>query len=177
MTCIIGMVQDGKVYMGGDSQVSRSGNFYITQREKVFRVGEFIIGSAGSIRMSNIMQYHFSPTPIEIENIDRYMVINFVEQIRGIFKDLGFSTIENNVESCGEFLVGVRGKLYRIDSDFQVDREVFDIMAVGSGENHAMGAMLALSDLLPEQRIRRSLEIVSQLNCTVCAPFYVEILE
>lgn len=177
MTCIIGMVQDGKVYIGGDSRTSRGNNLYITQRKKVFRVGEFIIGSMGSIRMSNVLQHQFFPNPIEIENIDRYMVVDFVEKLRTVLKETGVSTNEGNVESSAEFLVGVRGKLYRVASDFQVDKEVFDIMATGSGENHAMGAMLALDGLAPEQRILRSLEIVSQLDSSVSAPFHIEVLE
>lgn len=83
MTCIIGLADQGKVYIGADSIVSNGYTREITERSKVFRVGEFLIGSCGSIRMANVLQYHLSVRPIEEhEDVDRYMVVAFVEGVR-----------------------------------------------------------------------------------------------
>ena len=58
MTCIVGLVDDGKVYMGGDAA---SVDGYIVRTSalsKVFRNGPFLIGYSTSWRMGQILQYH-----------------------------------------------------------------------------------------------------------------------
>ena len=61
MTCIVGVVDNGKVYMGGDS--AGVGGLCIETRKqpKVFRNGDFLIGYTDSFRMGQLLQYKMSP--------------------------------------------------------------------------------------------------------------------
>ena len=57
MTCIIGLEHEGSVFIGADSAV---GTYYTIQRvrtPKVFQRSQFLIGSSGSVRMGQLLQY------------------------------------------------------------------------------------------------------------------------
>lgn len=175
MTCIIGVEFEGKVYIGGDSMASNGVDRHVTGLKKVFRVGEFLIGYTSSFRMGQILQYHLqAPQQQDGVTDERYMVVEFVEAVRTCLKDKGWSVINNNQESGGTFLVGYRGHLYEIESDFQVNHFVNGIVACGAGEQFALGAMEALSNFKPKKRILQSLAVAAKYSNYVCEPFYVE---
>lgn len=175
MTCIVGIATDGKVYIGGDSYAGREADYRrITNLRKVFKIGEFLIGYAGSFRMGQILQYHLEVRQQQDgETDDRFMVVAFAEAVRTVFKDKGFTWLESGRESGGQFLVGYRGKLYDMDSDFQVNTFQNGVMALGCGEQYALGAMLALNTLTPKKRITRALEIAAEM-ASVAPPFVIE---
>ena len=102
-----------------------------------------------------------------------FMVNQFVENARNLLKEKGFSKVESNKQSGGQFLVGYRGVLYCIHKDFQVGQLSEGLESIGSGSDFALGAMKALKDVAPVQRIKRALGIAAHFNMGVCAPFYV----
>lgn len=178
MTCIVGLAHEGKVYIGGDSMASANYDRQVIANRKVFSVGEFLIGYTSSFRMGQILQYHLN-VPQQQDGVtdERYMVVDFIEAARDCLKARGYSQINSNEESGGTFLVGYRGNLYYIGSNYQVSRWQNGIAAVGCGEAYALGAMLALGDKLkPKRRIMQALEVTAELCNGVCAPFYVEVL-
>jgi len=179
MTCIIGLVHEGKVYMGGDSMAASGWDRSITALRKVFHVGEFLVGYTSSFRMGQILEYHLNVrSPEEGESELRYMVVAFAEAVRACLKSNGYSTVQNNEEKGGTFLVGYRGKLYCVANDFQVNPYAYNLGACGCGESYALGAMLALQETLvdPEARILRALKITETFSSGVVGPFYVEVL-
>jgi ATP-dependent protease HslVU (ClpYQ) peptidase subunit len=177
MTCIIGIAEKGKVYIGGDSMSSNGPNREATALRKVFRTGQFLIGYTTSFRMGQILQYHLivPPQPEDMSD-ERYMVVEFIEAVRTCLKVKGYAAVNNNQESGGTFLVGYKSGLYGVYSDFQVNHCLSNVAACGAGEEYALGALTALDRLTPKKRIRRALQIVSQLSNYVCEPFYVETL-
>ncbi|HEY3491359.1 MAG TPA: hypothetical protein VGK43_00305 [Solirubrobacterales bacterium] len=90
-----------------------------------------------------------------------------IEQIAEQFKK-----IENGVEEGGVFLVGWRGALYTIYSDFQVGRSVRGENAVGSGGELARGALFVAKGE-PRSRVKRALEAASVFNAGVAPPFKI----
>lgn len=178
MTAIVGLVHDGKVYMGCDSAaIGNYSNGRVTQLKKVFKVGEFLIGYTTSFRMGQILQHHLEvPLQVHGQSDDQYMVVVFIEAVRKCLKDQGFTKVLNNTETGGTFLVGYRGALYSVDDDFQCNWFADGYDACGCGLYHALGAMAALDKLTPEKRIRRSLEIAEQFCPGVCGPFHIEML-
>lgn len=176
MTCIVGLATaSGVVYMGGDSCASDGYMKYPIASPKVFRLGEILIGYTTSFRMGQIIQYHLTPPKHQKgETDEEYIVTGLTEAVRLLLKDHGFSTVYNNAETAGAFLVGYHGALYKVGGEFQVLRPANGIHACGSGEQFALAAMYALEGIAAEKRIRRSLEITADLCTTVSAPFYVE---
>ena len=173
MTCIIGLVSDGKVYMGGDSAGASGWLVRAVRSPKVFEVGPFIIGYTTSFRMGEILQYHLSVQPQNGESDHEYMVCQFVEAVRATLKEHGFAKVENNVEEGGTFLVGYHGHLYSVDGDFQMTEHTDGYDACGCGQGFALGAMMALEGLSPKKRIRRALKIAAHFSGGVAGPFVV----
>jgi ATP-dependent protease HslVU (ClpYQ) peptidase subunit len=172
MTCIVGLVEGNKTYIGGDSASSSDWTTRTSLTKKVFKVGPFLIGYTSSFRMGQILQYQINFPESEVYD-EKYMVTEFVEAARIKFKELGYSKIVDNEEIGGNFLVCVSGNLYVIESDFQVNHYVDKFDAVGSGYSYALGAMEALRFLPPEDRIYRSLEIASKFVNSVREPFTI----
>lgn len=178
MTCIVGIAQDGKVYMGADSMSSDGYDHRVTALRKIFRVGEFLIGYTSSFRMGQILQYHLEVRGQQDgESDERYMVVAFVEAVRSSLKNKGYMRIDSNEETGGTFLVGYRGTLYTVYNDFQINHYQSGMAVCGAGEDYALATLVALHDWKPEDRIRRALEISVELSALVSPPFQIEILE
>lgn len=180
MTCIIGLVDDGKVYIGGDSAATTS---YVTQTmtfRKVFRLNDCLIGYSGSVRMVNLLQYAFKlPEKPEDMNLEHYFVTHFVDALRTTIKDAGNAVKENEKEaSTGYFLIGYQGRLFRISFDYSVMEVAEGFDAIGSGNEVALGAMYATKDmsLIPQKRIELALQAASYFSAGVRAPFVIEVV-
>jgi ATP-dependent protease HslVU (ClpYQ) peptidase subunit len=175
MTCIIGLKQDSKVYIGGDSAALSGYDKRTRKDKKVFRNGKFVFGFTTSFRMGQLLQYKFKPPEITQIDLFEYMATDFVDALKKCFKDNGYSKVENNIEEGGIFLVGINDRLFKIESDFQVAETIYDFDACGCGEGAAMGAMFATGHIKnPQERILKVLNIVELLSAGVSAPFFIE---
>ncbi len=177
MTCIVGLVHEGSVYMGGDSAGVAGMSLTVVTTPKVFKKDSFVIGYTSSFRMGDLLQYKFTP-PLHDPKLDprAYMATAFVDAVRQCFKDGGYAKKENEVESGGQFLVGYRGRLFVIDSDYQVNEAAAGYDAVGCGAQIACGALYATRDCEPEERLRIALGAAEQHSAGVRGPFRIEVL-
>ena len=167
MTCIVGLVDKGSVYIGGDSAGIAGLSITIRKDPKVFQNGPFIFGFTTSFRMGNILRYKLDPPQQTVSQNDmQYMVVSFIDDIRKCFADNGFS-------DGGNFLVGYKGALYNIESDFQVGVPAEPFDAVGCGSDLALGAMYASKGKKPIERITLALEAAATFNAGVSAPFLI----
>lgn len=172
MTAIVGVAHEGRVVIGADS-AGVSGWDLVTRRDpKVFSNGPFIMGFTSSFRMGQLLQYALIP-PLHPDDMDpfAYMATLFVDAVRGCLKAGGYAKLENGVETGGHFLVGYRGRLFEIDSDFQVGEQMDGYAAIGSGISVAHGALFATADLPPAVRVQRALAAAERHNIGVRGPF------
>jgi ATP-dependent protease HslVU (ClpYQ) peptidase subunit len=177
VTCVVGDTDGKIVTIGGDS--AGVGGFDLTVRadEKVFVLGEFIFGFTTSFRMGQLLRYHLKPPEFkEGQDVFAYMVTSFVDAARTILKNGGFAQKENEVEQGGTFLVGIRGKLFAVQSDYQVAESADPFCAVGCGDQIANGAMYAMSgfELTAKQRVLKALEAAERFSAGVRRPFVVK---
>lgn len=170
MTCIVGLVDKGTVYIGGDSAGVAGLSLSIRADEKVFQNGPFIMGFTTSFRMGQLLRYKFDPPQQTVNQNDmQYMVTSFIDAVRRCFANNGFGDKDATVG--GNFLVGYKGKLYNIESDFQVGIPAGDFDAVGCGADLALGALYASKGKKPEQRVQAALEAASTFSAGVAPPF------
>ena len=121
MTCIVGLVHEGVVYIGGDSAGVGGMSLTVRADEKVFQNGDFLMGFTTSFRMGQLLRYSLKPPRTHPDDdIHQYMVVDFVNAVRGCLKAGGYASKEHEVESGGTFLVGYAGHLFTVDSDYQV---------------------------------------------------------
>ena len=171
MTCIVGLVHKGHVTIGGDSAAISNLDIISRKDPKVFHIGEFIIGFTSSFRMGQLIGYVFVPPPIPDTGLMGYMVGPFVDALRKCLKDGGYASKQNEVESGGVFLVGVRGRLFLIDCDYQVGESHDDLSAAGCGRDYALGSLHATPHMSPKKRVRLALEAAEEFSAGVCGPF------
>lgn len=172
MTAIVGLVQDGAVHIGGDS--AGIGGWSLTVRAdlKVFENGPYIMGFTTSFRMGQLLRYSLK-TPDPDDDLERFMATTFVDCVRDCLKDGGWMKKDSEREEGGEFLIGVRGRLFECGPDFQIAEAMDRYTAVGAGFEIALGALHATSKtrMAPRRRLRIALEAAERHSAAVRGPF------
>lgn len=177
MTCIVGAVDKDGVVIGGDSAGVAGLDLTVRADEKVFTNGEFLFGFTSSFRMGQLLRYAFSPPPVpEGKDVFAYMVTDFIDAVRSCLKHGGFASKENETESGGTFLVGFRGRLFEINSDYQVGEPRDEFAAVGCGEQIAKGAMYALRyiDQPSETKVSIAINAAERFSAGVRLPYVIK---
>lgn len=174
MTCIIGIVNDEKIYMGADS-LGSAGCHCVTRKDvKVFKKNDFIFGYTSSYRMGQLIRFNFTPPKIhEEQDVFEYMVVEFIPELRTCLKNGGFTKINNNEETGGAFLVGFKKRLFMIDNDFQVGEAMANYDSVGCGYEIALGSLFSTTGK-PKNRILTALCAAEEFSNGVRKPFIVE---
>jgi hypothetical protein len=175
MTCIVGIQHQGRVYIGGDSAGISGDSLTSRADAKVFTVGPYVMGFAHSFRMGQLLRYRLKAPKPPVRGLDRFMVTGFVDAVRTALFDGGTLTDRNGVQEGFTFLVGVGGRLYHIDTDFQIERTHDDYLAVGCGDDLALGSLFSTRGQQPRPRIRLALGAAAHHSSGVCAPFTVKV--
>ncbi len=178
MTCIVGWIENGTITMGGDS-VAMNNGYYSEARAnpKVFRNGPYLIGWMDSFRMGQLLQYTFQPpTPTTNCDLLRFMVNEFISTLRTCLKEGGYASIDNKVEEGGTFLVGICGRLFTVQNDYQVAERLDSYAAIGCGRDFALGALHALDGcrMSARARVEAALEAAAHLSSWVRPPFTIK---
>lgn len=173
MTCIIGLKEQNKIWIGADSATSDGYEIRTLNEDKVFRVNEFLFGFAGSPRISQIIQHHLaiSQTNKFLDN-KTFLIKVLIEDIRVTLETYGIDKDSSDLlhSVC---IVGYRSELYSIYSDFQLHGVADNVLAVGSGSSYALGAMHVLKELEPRKRILKALNASAYFATTVQKPFKI----
>ena len=190
MTCIVGLIDDGEVYMGSDSAGVQGWDLRLRSDNKVFQIKDMLIGFTTSFRMGQILRFalplNLAPYPYSgysQDEVERYMYLDFLENVRELFKIKGYSKIENNNEAGGEFLVGFQGQLWSVYEDFQIAQFDIPFQAIGCGASFAMGALSVIWEegkcwpIEPKQMIQMALCTAEKFSAGVRGPFNVLKLE
>lgn len=176
MTAIAGIVEDGKVWIGGDSAGVGGLSMQTRTDPKVFINGECVFGYTSSFRMGQLLEHEFSPpTPYEGESGMAYMVKRFIPAVKACLRAGGFQTSDDGQDIGGTFLVGYRGQLYEIASDYQVARVRQTYHACGCGADLVLGSLHATNefDLKPKERIIMALNAAVEFSAGVRGPFSI----
>lgn len=181
MTCIVGLAVNGRVWMGGDSAGVTNMDLYTRRDTKVFNAGsqadEFVLGFTDSFRMGQLLRFGLDDVvpPDNPELLYRWMVKDFIDAVRELLSAGGFKKIENEVEQGGTFLVGVCGRLFYVEGNFQVGENWCHYDAIGCGGRIALGAMYATSQWAdPQERVHQALMAAEEFSAGVRLPFVIK---
>ena len=180
MTCIAGAIKGTELWIGADAvSVQGCSAARVSTQAKVFQVGEFLIGSAGTLRVQQILRYMFTPPAIDVDLVT-YMVKVFVPALRSVIKDNGGEIIDGsgNSQLDGRYLIGVRGRLFEIDSSYAVFEAKAPYAAIGCADQEALAAMftatsLMAADITPKQIVERGLLAAVEFDTSIRAPFTI----
>jgi ATP-dependent protease HslVU (ClpYQ) peptidase subunit len=173
MTAIVGIAHNGTVHIGGDSAGVAGYVVHPRADTKVFTTGLYAFGFTTSFRMGQLIRWAWTPPEPPAGDLDRFMATTFVDGVRDCLKAGGWASKENERESGGVFLVGVAGRLFFVDSDYQIGESAQGYDAVGSGDELALGALYATARtrLSPRSRLQVALEAAERFNGNVQGPF------
>jgi len=175
MTCIAGWIDKNKdIYLGGDSAGSTDVALDVRKDAKVWKKGEMVFGFTSSFRMGQLLMFKLV-IPEHSKKISdfEYMCTLFIDKVIRCLKNNGYAKVANNVEEGGEFLVGYRGKIYHIYSDFQVAMNSYNYDSCGSGRRYAMGSMATNNSKSPKSIIFKALEVAEKFSPAVRRPFKI----
>lgn len=167
MTCIAGVVSDNRVYIAGERGVSDDSYIVILDRPKVWKVGGYIFGYAGTFEGQHI-QNNFIPPAVE-GNVDKFMHSKFLKALKDFYNEWGIAT---DKESDLSLLIGVKGKLYEHESEgmtlISYDR---DYHSIGSGAPYAMGSLYSTQKHKdPKRRLTTAIECANDFSITCLGP-------
>lgn len=178
MTCIVGLVDNGAVYIGGDSVCEIDYSLTIRADRAVFRNQDFIFGHTTSFRMGQLLAHSFKPPKRPPEtDIYAFVMTEFVDALRQCLKNGGYAQRHHEAEQGGTFLVGYAGRLFKISRNYQVAETIDGFDACGFGEQIALGVLFASSDSPPRERLEVALNAAEHFLVGVRRPFHFETLE
>lgn len=178
MTCIVGVVGDGIVYLGADSLGSGHVKKRVLSTPKVFRVKgttDTLIGYTSSFRMGQILMYTEDLLD-EAQLADggvEYLVTQFIPKLKAVFLAAGYGSVDGHEHCGGEFLLASRGRLFKVEHNYHVI-ESFNYDACGEGEDHALGSLFSTSALgvTGEIRVELALKSAGEFVVSVGGPYY-----
>jgi len=97
----------------------------------------------------------------------------FVDAVRDCLKTGGYASKHAKEEAGGTLLVGVAGRLFKVDSDYQVGEPVDSYDACGCGTDVALGSQYATDFLPPKVRQGMALTTAEHHSSGVCSPFTI----
>lgn len=147
MTCIVGIVDNGTIYIGGDRSASDEVSIISMKQPKVYVRDEWIYGYAGTIGEGQWMNYIDLPSPEgDVERIIKTKVANLLHE-----------NMDNcNSESDTSFIIGARGRLFEFSIQ---DWGVIEVeeTSIGSGHQIAFGSLYTSIGREPIERIGTAL--------------------
>ena len=177
MTCIVGLVEGSKVWIGGDSAGVAGYDLRVRADSKVFRNGPMLFGFTSSFRMGQLLRHALViPAHDPCVPVDKWMTTTFIDAVRECLKTHGWATKDKEQEGGGTFLVGYKGQLFQIDDDYQVAVPIDGFEAVGCGGQVACGALFATPHMKGKKRVETALLAAERLSAGVRGPFHIEAL-
>ena len=182
MTCIVGLIDKGVLWMGADSMGSNGYTKNISQQPKLFFSKDspnIIIGSSGSFRQLQLLRYMNIFNELDIAKSvtfdHEFMVKNFIPNLQTVFENGGIEENISGVKQSGYFLIGSKDGLFKIQCDYSVMQNANHYEACGSGEEVAKGSLFTTmnTDIPPKERIIKALEASEHHSCGVGRPFVI----
>jgi len=169
MTCIVGINNGARVYIGSDRSASDDITIMSMCRPKVHTRNGFIFAYAGSIGVGQLMEM----IDLNSTHDDPYYTIRLsvVEQMRKAIES--FSSTSD--DESANFLIGYKKRLFELSTG---DWSVVEVeeSAVGSGGPIALGSLYTTRNLYTDPAIRIRLAIESAIHYSPTCAGPVDIL-
>jgi hypothetical protein len=176
MTIIAGLVHDREVYMAADSgSIDQNTYGIITRKDPKIAIHEgILIGAAGSPRIRQLLHTGFSiPTLNNDVPVFDYLVLDFVDALRDLFKNEPQKDGVQTLLDESSIMVGIRGQLFCIGGDYQVEEVANEYAAIGIASDIALGSLHSTRSMrgAPNLRLMHALEACKEHNATIREPF------
>lgn len=177
MTCLIGLIQDGKTYLGADGYATTDDceRTSIICR-KMFVSDNYVVAFAGHIRTGQLL---YPESGFEFPD-DMYQIPNAMYLWLREFEAIGHDETQVAIIQSN-FLIATRDKIYEILSDMQISEidPSIGYTALGGGAPYAMGSLYTTSlieygdTLPPKVKIQVALNAAAEYVKNVGPPYHI----
>ena len=183
MSVVAAIKQNGKIYIGADSQITKGGtrlSLSNPNNYKIWRVKgapNCLMASVGALREAcvvRIIDNLVKEIDIVKDNIDyEYVVERIVLRIKSELEYYGYIDKDRKFEGFdSSYLFAYGDKLFYIASDSSVI-EIDDCIAIGSGANESIGSLLTSSGEEPVERIIKAIKASAAHDIYVDYPIII----
>lgn len=164
LTVIVGLVDKGKLYMGGDRSTSDEKYIESMYEPKVSKHGKILFGYAGNVGVGQLITYQFEFPQVETPE---QFHSDFTPALRAFIKEQGMSFSPDDDVEC---LVGAAGYMWAMHLwDFQAIP--YSKTALGSGGGIALGSLYSDKSKSMNTRIENAIEAACEYVTTCKLPF------
>lgn len=196
MTVIVGVAAEDTAFVGADTLSGNSGWKNESATPKLHRHSvpggwrisgggsharptrfPLLIGTTSTWRWSQIARWRLDPPEDGRDDPDEYMAVDFSDHLRELLSDLGYAEKENAKETAdARAVIAYRGRIYAVQSDYDVIRPAEGYYAVGAGRYIASGAvyLATAAGWEPKERVLAGLRAAAAHNPFCAPPFQVE---
>lgn len=151
MTCIVGIADQGRVYIGADRGVSDGASIVSIKNPKVEIRNNWIYAYAGSIGIGQLLS--FINIQSEVDDPYTYIRLDIVEMLKKAMESFSSSP-----EECDtSWLIGKNGRLFELSAQDWGVIEI-DSTSIGSGSSYALGSLYTSVNNHPLDRIQMALD-------------------
>ncbi len=168
MTAVAAIVQDGVVWIGGDSAFQAGLSRRDRPEPKVVPRGQWVFGVAGSPWQLQLVRYQFEPPE---PGPARRMCTTCTAALRSCLDDGGWEPGKDN-EPGG--IGGIGGSVFRVGQDYQVAEEA-PFTAIGCGRDLALGSLFTTQaeTRTPEDRLTVALAATERFSTGLRSPWRI----
>lgn len=182
MSCVIGLVtRKEDVILVADTSASDGNvlipNLYDKVVLRSINLGtgdsiDIVIGACGPTQAGiAIRQFLKLPLLESVEEIPAYMETLFLAALREAIEETGLDYFDRDSGGAGEFLVGVRGRLYFVDHTLGIASSGRGYEAIGSARDIALGSLhtsrITSAELGGTARVRMAMDAADDLTAHV----------
>ena len=183
MSVIVGIIHDGAVYLGADSQLTKGGTKKITKHPNNRKIwhpdgrNHLLVGSAGLLKGINVIKSIngiIDQRTLSENNLNySYVVQSVARRIMDNMEEAKLLDSKDYIPKMqNEFLLANNDELFMIGSDGSV-LQIDDFTAIGSGSVEAIGSLLSTEGQEPIIRIVKSIEAAIQNDIYVSYPIVI----
>jgi len=159
MTCLAVVRKENKIYMAADRGASDDDTILTLSTPKIWKLGPYLIGYAGSMDGERI-RYNFNPYVPDIKNLDKFMQTKFIKQLRTFYNDWW---VDTSKDADLGLIICIKGQIYEHNAiDMSLSKYTLDYLAMGTGSQYAYG-YLAATENIKDSRKR----VVGAVNAAI----------
>jgi ATP-dependent protease HslVU (ClpYQ) peptidase subunit len=165
MTCIVGIAENSKVWLGADALYSNghTGSF---GEPKILKINDDLsVAHSGTGRVNNLLSYDFKLKGNPEQPPGEYLIKTFIPALKECLRRNGELEEVSGKENAEEwFIVACKGKLYQMFNDFSIREAMRGYEASGSGYQFALGSLESTKNigLSPKQRIKIAIKATTE---------------
>ena len=119
--------------MAGDRGASDDDNILALSAPKVWKIGEYLLGYAGTMHGERI-RHNFKP-PAPENNLDKFMYSKFIKYLRTFYENWW---VDTSKDSDFGMIICVRGRIFEHNAiDMSLTEYQQPFLAMGSGAQYA----------------------------------------